>query len=108
MDKNLDQKGRWRDKIVSFRMSPKEAEQLDHFSRLSGLTKQDYLIKRSLQKDIVVNGNPRIYKALHGMFNDVLVVLEGLDKIGEDKTELLELIAFMSSIMDGLKGGSSE
>ena len=108
MDKNIDKKGRWRDKIVSFRMSPEEAEQLDCFSRLSGLTKQDYLIKRSLQKDIVVNGNPRVYKALHGMFNDVLEVLEGLEKVGDEHTELLELIAFMSSIMDGLKGDSYE
>lgn len=108
MDKNIDKKGRWRDKIVSFRMSPEEAEQLDNFSRLSGLTKQDYLIKRSLQKNIVVNGNPRVYKALHGMFNDILEVLEGLEKVEDEHAELLELIAFMSFIMDGLKGGSCE
>lgn len=108
MNKNIDKKGRWRDKIVSFRMSPEEAKQLDYFSRLSGLTKQDYLIRRSLQKDIVVNGNPRVYKALHGMFNNVLEVLEGLEKVGDEHTELLELIAFMSSIMDGLKGDSYE
>ena len=42
------------------------------------------------------------------MFNDVLEVLEGLEKVGDEHTELLELIAFMSSIMDGLKGDSYE
>ena len=29
MEKNLDSKGRWRNKIVAFRVSPEEAEQID-------------------------------------------------------------------------------
>lgn len=32
MEKNLDNKGRWRNKIVAFRVSPEEAEQIDHVS----------------------------------------------------------------------------
>lgn len=32
--------------------------------RLSGLTKQDYIIRRLQEKEIVVVGNPRVYKAL--------------------------------------------
>ena len=42
MEKNLDSKGRWRSKIVAFRVSPEEAEQIDACVRLSGLSKQDY------------------------------------------------------------------
>ncbi len=64
MEKNLDQKGRWRNKIVAFRVSEEEAKLLDIQVRLSGLTKQDYIIKRLLCKEIVVQGNPRVYKAL--------------------------------------------
>jgi len=108
MVKTLDSKGRWRNKLVSFRMSPEEAEQLNHFSRLSGLTKQEYLINRSLQKDIVVNGNPRVYKALHSLIKEVLVELQRLDGLGEENTDLLELIAYMTSIMGGLKGDWDE
>lgn len=37
MEKNLDSKGRWRNKIVAFRVSPEEAEQIDACVRLSGL-----------------------------------------------------------------------
>ena len=40
MEKNLDSKGRWRNKIVAFRVSPEEAEQIDACVRLSGLSKQ--------------------------------------------------------------------
>mgnify|MGYP000915928488 CR=1 FL=1 len=41
-----DRKGRWRNKTVAFRMSPEEDEKLETVVRLSGLTKQDYIIKR--------------------------------------------------------------
>ena len=36
--KCLDQQGRWRNKVVAFRMSPEEDELLETAVRLSGLT----------------------------------------------------------------------
>ena len=42
--KCLDKQGRWRNKTVSFRVSPEEDELLETAVRLSGLTKQDYII----------------------------------------------------------------
>lgn len=44
MDKVFDKKGRWRNKIISFRMSPEESSDLDIRVRLSGLTKQEYMV----------------------------------------------------------------
>ena len=44
--KVLDRQGRWRNKIVAFRVSPEEDEQLDIAVSLSGLTKQDYIVRR--------------------------------------------------------------
>ena len=41
--KCLDQQGRWRNKVVAFRMSPEEDELLETAVRLSGLTKQEYI-----------------------------------------------------------------
>lgn len=61
--KAKDTKNRWRSKTVAFRMSPEEAEKLNMLAYTSVLTKQDYLIKRSLQQDIVVIPNPRVQKA---------------------------------------------
>jgi len=46
MDKNLDCKGRWRNKTVAFRVSEEEAKLIDTQVALSGLTKQDYIIRR--------------------------------------------------------------
>jgi hypothetical protein len=68
MKKKCDSKNRWRNKSVAFRMSHSEAEQLNNYAKLSGLTKQEYLINRSLQNDVIVNGNPRVYKALRDLF----------------------------------------
>ena len=57
--KNLDNHNRWRSKTIAFRVSPEENEQIEIAVRLSGLTKQDYITRRLLNRDIVVQGNPR-------------------------------------------------
>lgn len=100
--KNLDNKNRWRSKTIAFRMSPEEAQQLDVKVKLSGLTKQDYLIRRSLQQDIVVVGNTRVYKALKDELKNVLTELERIGNFNISD-ELLETIQLISATLDGLK-----
>lgn len=100
--KNLDTKGRLRSKIVSFRVSPEESELLDVKVRLSGLTKQDYIIKRLTDKEIVVVGNPRVYKALKDELKEVLIKLQfAADKDVTD--ELLETIQLIAVTLGGMK-----
>ena len=65
--KVYDGKGRWRNKTVAFRISPEEDEQLETAVRLSGLTKQDYIIRRLQGRDVVVQGNPRVYTKHYAM-----------------------------------------
>jgi hypothetical protein len=101
--KTLDQKGRWRNKTVAFRMSPEEAVQLDIYSKLSGLTKQDYLIRRVFGKEVTVNGNPRVFKALRNQLASVLVELHRLGAVSADNDELLDTIQYIAEIMNGLK-----
>lgn len=62
--KNIDSKNRLRSVVVGFRMSPEEAELLNSLVKVSGLNKQDYLINRALQHDVIVNGNPRVFIGL--------------------------------------------
>ena len=71
MDKNLDYKGRWRNKTVAFRVSEEEAKLIDTQVALSGLTKQDYIIRRLQCRDVVVQGSPRVYKALRNQMADI-------------------------------------
>lgn len=105
--KSLDRYERWRSKTVSFRVSPEEAEQLDILSNISGLTKQDYLINRVLAKEITVIGNPRVYKALRNQLADILIELQRLNNINSSNHELLELIRFITEVLNGLANPAS-
>ena len=62
--KNRDEHNRWRNVTVAFRVSPEENTQIETAVRLSGLTKQDYITRRLTNRDVVVEGNPKVYKAL--------------------------------------------
>jgi hypothetical protein len=103
MDKNLDYKGRWRCKTVAFRVSEEEGRLLDSCVALSGLTKQDYIIRRLLCRDVVVQGNPRVYKALRNQMADILGELKRLENFSDDNDELLYTIQMIAEIMNGLK-----
>lgn len=85
--KNLDQKGRLRSKIISFRMSPEENKLLDRKVLLSGYTKQDYIISCILKKEIVVYANPYVFRSLH----DELIHFINLygTAISEDDEEMM-------------------
>ena len=71
--------------------------------RLSGLTKQDYITRRLTHKDIVVQGNPRVFKALRNQLADVLTELQRIEAGSEVNDELLDLIEMIANILGGLK-----
>ena len=101
--KNMDNKNRWRSKTVGFRVSPEEDAQIETAVRLSGLTKQDYITRRLLCRDVVVQGNPRVYKALRDRFAAVLGELRRIEAGGGVDDELLDTIELIAAIMDGMK-----
>ena len=103
-----DNHNRWRSKTVAFRMSPEEDKQLDIAVKLSGLTKQDYIIHHLLGREVIVEANPRVYKALRDQLGAVLVELKRLAFADEVNDELLDVIRWMTETMDGLKGETKD
>ena len=101
--KNLDRHNRWRNKTVAFRVSPEEDAQIETAVRLSGLTKQDYITRRLLCREVVVQGNPRVYKALRNELNSVLEELKRLEAGQSIDGELLETIRLISTTLDGMR-----
>ena len=101
--KNRDRKNRWRCKTVGFNVSPEENDQINFAVKLSGHTKQVFLISRVLNRDIIVQGNPRVYKALK---NQLVLVLDELKRIeagaGVDD-ELLDNIRLITVTLNGMK-----
>ena len=100
--KNMDTHNRWRNRTVAFRVSDEENAQIDLAVKLTGLTKQDYITRRLLCKDVVVQGNPRVYKALRDQFAAVLDELRRIEAGEGVNDELIDTINLIASIMDGL------
>ena len=101
--KNMDSHNRWRSKTVSFRVSPEEDKQIETRVMLSGLTKQDYITRRLTDREVTVQGNPRVFKALRNQFVEVLEELRRIESGAEVQEDLLDTIQFMTVIMDGMQ-----
>lgn len=90
--KNLDKHNRFRSITVGFRVSPEEHEHINVAVALSGLSKQEYCYRRCLGRDIVVQGNPKVYKALKDQLAAVLDELKRIEAGARVDDELLENI----------------
>ena len=101
--KCLDEQGRWRNKTVGFRVSPEEDAMIEVALSLSGLTKQDYIMRKLTDREVVVIPSSRIYKALKSELAKVLVELERISQAGEVSKDLLDEIELINRTMNGLK-----
>ncbi len=103
--KSYDGKGRFRGKIISFRCSEEENTLLNAAVKLSGLTKQDYIIGKVTNREIVVQPNPRVYKALKDKLGEVLTELKRIENGGKVDGDLIELIGLINTTLGGTNGG---
>lgn len=101
--KNRDEHNRWRNITVGFRVSTEENELLNKAVALSGLPKQEYCYRKCMNRDVIVQGNPRVFKALRNQLADVLTELQRIEAGGEVNDELLDLIEMIADILGGLK-----
>ena len=85
-------------------MSDEENEQLNKIVAATGLTKQDYIIKRLLDREIVVLPNPSVYSALKGLLKNVYDELKMFDKSAQLDDEFLETLNFITKVLYGIRG----
>ena len=102
--KPRDNKNRWRNITVGFRVSPEENERINKAVALSGLPKQEYCYRRCQNTDVVVQGNPRVYKALKLELAAVLTALKRIEAGSSVDEELMNVIELIAIILGGLKG----
>ena len=101
--KNLDHKGRWRNLTIAFRVSPEENEDITRRARLSGLTKQDYIIQRCQEQNVVIVGNPRVHKALKQEMAQLRQAIENLTTITTGECEeLMDRFQLAEQIYEGM------
>ena len=101
--KNKDAYQRWRCITVGFRMSEEESDQLNRLVAISGLTKQDYIINRLLEREVIVVGNPRVYKALKTEMERIALELERLHTVDDISPELQNMITTVATVFDKMR-----
>ena len=106
--KNRDSHNRWRSVTVGFRVSPEENEQINAAVALSGLPKQEYCYRRCMEREIVVQGNPRVYRALRLQLAEVLEELRRIEAGGEIRDELMETIRLINTTLNGMREEQSD
>ena len=104
MERTLDAKGRWRNRTMGFRVSEEEAKMIDRMVALSGLTKQEYILRKLMVWEVTVQGNPRVYKALRNQMAEIYEELKRLEKCSEENEELLSTLRLVAETLNGLKG----
>ena len=62
MERTLDAKGRWRNRTVGFRVSEEEAKMIDCMVALSGLTKQEYILRKLMDWEVDCAGKSECTK----------------------------------------------
>ena len=106
--KNVDKHNRFRNITVGFRVSPEENELINKAVSFSGLPKQEYCYRKCMDRDVVVQGNPRVYKALRNELREVLAQLQRIEAGNSVDEDLLSVIELIAITMNGLKGEDAD
>lgn len=102
-EKVKDDQNRWRNKIVAFRMSPEESEELDKRYRLLGYrTKQNYLIDAVLHNQVTAMGNMQMILEFRKSLEEIMHELQRLQTADDMDEELMTPIRTMLEIMEAV------
>lgn len=99
-----DDKNRWRNKTIAFRLSPEEDEELNKRYKLLGYrTKQNYIIDSVLKNKVVAMGNVEMIYQFRQSLKEILTELKRIDKAEDLDEELTIPIRTMLEIIEAMK-----
>lgn len=94
---------RWRDRTVNFAVSKAEKRQFDRLVKLSGLTQREYCTEIFFKHEIVLHGNPRIYKMLRSEMRDLISELSRIERASELTEESQQALQIVTKVLLALK-----
>ncbi|MDD3489439.1 MAG: hypothetical protein PHR62_06120 [Paludibacter sp.] len=100
--KNKDDHNRFRSQTIAFRVSPEEDKQINLAVSLSGMTKQDYITHKLLDRTINVKANSKVHRAVYDRLTEVLEQLKRINSEGCFDDELIQNISLITRMVDGL------
>ena len=86
--KNVDRHNRFRSITVGFRVSPEEQEELNRAVALSGLSKQEYCYRKCMGREVIVQPNPRVHKALKTQMAFILEELQRANYVEKETVRI--------------------
>ena len=100
-EKNRDNKNRWRNVTIAFRMSPEENEELDLRVKLCGYqTRQEYIIESVLHQKVTAVGNPLMLVQFRKQLKGIEEELKRLTTLEDADEELFTPIRTMLEILN--------
>ncbi len=100
--KNNDNRNRFRSQTIAFRVSSEEDKQINIAVSLSGMTKQDYITNKLLDRTINVQASCKVHRAVYDRLTEVLEQLNRLNTGEKVDEELLDNISLISRLVEGL------
>lgn len=83
-------------------VSPEEDKQINIAVSLSGMTKQDYITYKLLDRTINVKASCKVHRAVYDRLTEVLEQLKRLNDGREIDDELMDNISLITRLVDGL------
>lgn len=71
--------------------------------RLSGLTKQEYIVCRLQERDVIVQPNSRLFKAMRDGIREILSELKRIEKSSDVTNEMLDTINLLAKTYHDLE-----
>ena len=93
---------RFRSQTIAFRVSPEEDKQINIAVSLSGMTKQDYITYKLLDRTINVKASCKVHRAVYDRLTEVLEQLKRHNDGREIDDELMDNISLITRLVDGL------
>lgn len=93
---------RFRSQTIAFRVSPEEDKQINIAVSLSGMTKQDYITYKLLDRTINIKASCKVHRAVYDRLTEVLEQLKRLNDGREIDDELKDNISLITRLVDGL------
>ncbi len=108
-EKIKDQKNRWRNRTVGFRVSNQEWEQFEKKVKLCGYQKkQDYIMECLMCHKIVAQGNPLMLTQFRKELREIRDELRRIDSISEVDEEFFTPIYTMLEILEAFKANEGQ
>lgn len=93
---------RFRSQTIAFRVSPEEDKQINIAVSVSGMTKQDYITYKLLDRTINVKASCKVHRAVYDRLTEVLEQLKRLNDSREIDDELMDNISLITRLVDEL------